>query len=180
MLRPDRIVRSGLGPVIVLLALSSVLLSGCGSNGTTGTATAGSQESVATTSTLVGAQSLPVDATLTVGSTRTDLEVARTPTERDTGLMGRTDLPADRGMLFANSRPIGMSMWMANMLIPLDIVFVRDGIVTKVVSDAPPCTTKQCPIWSSDGPVDAVIELRSGRATELGITTGRPVDITWR
>lgn len=158
--------------VVVLPVAALVLaapLAGCGSTDGTTTPTS-----------IVEALTLPIGATLTMEGTRIDLEVARTPAEQQTGLMGRTDLPADRGMLFPTSRPIGMSMWMANTPIPLDIVFLRDGIVTRVVDSAPPCTSSPCPIWSSDGPVDAVLELRGGRAAELGIVPGRPLEITYR
>lgn len=125
-------------------------------------------------------RTLPLDATLRFGSARIELEVARTAQEQATGLMGRTDLPADRGMLFPFTPPAPTAMWMKDTRIPLDLVFVRDGIVTKVVDSAPPCTADPCPIWSSDGPVDAVVELRSGRAAALGITPGRTIDITVR
>lgn len=158
---------------IAAIALSTALIAGCGSDGPTSTAGTSA-------SSLPGAQSLPVGATLRVGATEIELEVARTPAEQETGLMFRTDLPPDRGMLFPTTRPIGMSIWMKDTLIPLDLVFVRDGVVTKVVTEAPPCTTNRCPVWSSDGPIDEVIELRGGRAAELGITTGTTLDISWR
>ncbi|MBI3568790.1 MAG: DUF192 domain-containing protein [Gemmatimonadetes bacterium] len=54
-------------------------------------------------------------------------EIAATPTQRDTGLMNRPSLGADRGMLFAypyTQQPEFEAYWMQNTLIPLSIAFL--------------------------------------------------------
>jgi uncharacterized membrane protein (UPF0127 family) len=124
-------------------------------------------------------QSLPIGATLRAAGQVVALEVARTPEQQETGLMFRTELPADRGMVFAFDRPTSAAFWMKNTLIPLDIVYVRDGVVTNVVAAAPPCEADPCPVYPSDGKVDTVIELASGRAAELGIAAGTTLDLTY-
>ena len=68
---------------------------------------------------------------------------------------------------------------MKDTLIPLDIVYVRDGIVTNVVAQAPPCGADPCPSYPSDGKVDTVIELPSGRAADVGITAGTQLDLSY-
>lgn len=105
------------------------------------------------------------------------LEVARTPSERHLGLMNRVAVPSGTGMLFVYSAPRRVGMWMANTLVPLDMVFMREGRVVRVVRGAQPCTQQPCPVLWSGSVVDQVIELRSGQAASLGIDVGDRISI---
>jgi len=117
-------------------------------------------------------QTLPISATVSVGEQTIGLEVAKTPEQQEKGLMFRTKLEPDRGMLFSftPARPVGF--WMKNTLIELDMVFLRNGKVVAVASNVPPCKTDPCPVYGPQAEVDQVIELRGGRAKELGIKAG--------
>lgn len=117
-------------------------------------------------------QSLPITARLHVKGHRINLEVARSWQEQQIGLMFRTELAADRGMLFpfAPARPV--KFWMKNTLIPLDMIFLRAGQVRAVLAQVPPCRTDPCPGYGPEEAIDAVLELRAGRAAELGIRVG--------
>lgn len=119
------------------------------------------------------AQSLPISAEAEIAGQVIQLEVARTPAEQAMGLMYRTSLPGDRGMLFSFEPPRPVQFWMQDTLIPLDMVFMRDGEVKAIVANAQPCTTNPCPTY---GPrrevVNQVIELAGGRAAELGLAVG--------
>lgn len=118
-------------------------------------------------------QKLPVTAQVTVGDTTIDLEVARTEEQRRIGLMYRRSLEKNRGMLFLFDSPRTVRFWMKNTLIPLDMIFLRDGQVEKVVTAAPPCQQSRCPTYGMEKTaVDQVIELRAGRAEALGIQAG--------
>jgi hypothetical protein len=68
---------------------------------------------------------------------------------------------------------------MKNTKIPLDMVFLRDGQVRMLKANVPPCTTNPCPTYGpgSEVPIDQVIELRAGRAAQLGLKTGDRVNI---
>ncbi|MGD1906853.1 MAG: DUF192 domain-containing protein [Leptolyngbyaceae cyanobacterium] len=106
------------------------------------------------------------------------LEVAETPQQQALGLMHRTSLPDDRGMLFPFDPPRPVSFWMRNVEINLDMIFIRDGVVVDIAANVPPCTTSPCPTYGPAGvAVDAVIELRGERAAELDITVGSQLDI---
>ena len=105
-----------------------------------------------------------------------DLELATTPEETTTGLMFRPSLPADRGMLLLWSEERYATIWMMNVLIPLDIVFLDDaGEVIEVVVDARPCAAEPCPRFTPNGPSRAVLELAAGSAAAHGITIGERI-----
>ena len=84
--------------------------------------------------------------------------------------MERRSLAPDAGMLFPFDPPRPASFWMRNTLIPLDMLFVRpDGTIARVAADAVPMS--ETPI-AVEEPMTAVLELRGGRAAELGIHAG--------
>ncbi|MCS6812204.1 MAG: DUF192 domain-containing protein [Cyanobacteria bacterium] len=117
-------------------------------------------------------QSLPISATAIIAGKPIKLEVARTVQEQSTGLMYRPSLPDDRGMLFPFDPPMTVSFWMKNVQIPLDMVFMRQGKVLFIAANVPPCQSDPCPVYGPGVPIDNVIELRGGRAKELGIQIG--------
>jgi uncharacterized membrane protein (UPF0127 family) len=93
------------------------------------------------------------------------------------GLMYRTSLPDDRGMLFDFKPARLVNFWMKNCKISLDMIFLRDGVVEAIELSAPPCTADPCPTYGPDTAVDRVIELRGGRAAELGVKVGDRIEI---
>jgi uncharacterized protein len=105
-----------------------------------------------------------------------DLELATTPEETTTGLMFRPSLPTDRGMLLLWSEERYATIWMMNVLIPLDIVFLDDaGEVVEIVADAQPCAAEPCPRFTPGEPSRAVLELAAGSAAAHGVTIGAKV-----
>jgi uncharacterized membrane protein (UPF0127 family) len=102
-------------------------------------------------------------------------ELAQTTAEQARGLMYRTDLGADSAMLFAPYPPEGgsakeASFWMKNTPTSLDIVFIRpDGTIARIAENTVPFSEAAVP---SGEPVSAVLELRGGRTSELGIAEG--------
>ena len=102
-------------------------------------------------------------------------ELADTEPEQATGLMFRTSLPDDGGMLFRPYPPTGgppepASFWMQNTPLPLDIIFIRpDGTIARIAAETVPMS--ETPIESGE-PVGAVLEIRGGRAAAMGIAEG--------
>ena len=117
-------------------------------------------------------QLLPISVNTIVGDRAIGLEVAKTPQEQATGLMFRTELPDDRGMFFPIAPARNVRFWMKNVLIELDMVFLREGVVQAIIPNVPPCLSETCPNYGPDVPVDGVIELRGGRAAQLGLKVG--------
>lgn len=106
------------------------------------------------------------------------VEVAKTPAEQQRGLMFRAPLADDGGMLFApypadGGPPREASFWMKDTPSPLDIVFIRaDHTIARIAENTTPFS--ETPIPSGE-PLSAVLELRGGRAAELGIAEGDKV-----
>lgn len=102
-----------------------------------------------------------------------NVEVARTPQQRAQGLMHRSALASDAGMLFDYGYPQPVSMWMKNTLIPLDMLFIGPkGIIESVRVRAVPHSLDSI---SSKGDVRAVLELNGGATERLGIKSGDQV-----
>ena len=90
------------------------------------------------------------------------------------GLMFRTKLDPDRGMIFPLHPARDASFWMRNTLIPLDMIFVRsDGSIANIEANTVPYSEE--PVRSA-GPVAAVLEIAGGRSAELGIEPGDKVE----
>ena len=126
---------------------------------------------------ITSGQVLPVSARVRIAGRPIELEVAKTAEQQDIGLMYRTSLPDDRGMLFEFKSARRVSFWMKNCQISLDMIFLRNGVVEAIEISAPPCTTDPCPTYGPNTAVDQVIELRGGRAAELGVKVGDRIEI---
>ena len=102
------------------------------------------------------------------------VEMASTVDEQATGLMNRSSLDPDRGMIFPFDPPRQASFWMKNTLIPLDMIFIRaDGSIANIAPNTVPLSLE--PVYS-DGEVTAVLEIAGGRSAELGVQAGDKVE----
>jgi uncharacterized protein len=101
------------------------------------------------------------------------VEVAATEQQQDTGLMFRTSVPADTGMLFPWPQPQISEMWMKNTIEPLDMVFIgADGTVKAIAENTVPYSLR---VISSGVPVLATLELQAGITAALDINVGDKV-----
>lgn len=99
-----------------------------------------------------------------------NIEIAQAPEEKSLGLMFRTELADNEGMLFPYGEPRELSMWMHNTYIPLDMLFIRpDGVIHRIEARTEPMSDR---VISSGGEVSAVLELPGGTAERLGIKAG--------
>lgn len=91
------------------------------------------------------------------------------------GLMFRTSLANDRGMLFVHPRPGNYGYWMYQTNIPLDIVVLDSGkSIVAIVPNAPPCKTQasKCPHYAGDVTGQYALELAAGMAQKYGLHLG--------
>ena len=98
------------------------------------------------------------------------VEVVDNDQSRELGLMFRTSLAPDAGMLFDFKTPQEVAFWMKNTFIPLDIVFIdAHGHILNIARQAKPMDEANLP---SDGPTLGVLEIAGGRAAQLDIEPG--------
>ena len=97
------------------------------------------------------------------------VELAHTEQARRQGLMGRTRLDENVGMLFIWPHPQPVGMWMKNTFVPLDMLFIRHGYVLGIHKNTTPHSEKTLHIGQ---PVDMVLELRAGTVDKYGIEPG--------
>ena len=121
-----------------------------------------------------GLEVIPLTIT-TLGKTHAfRVEVARTPQEQAKGLMFRTEMAPDEGMLFPYDQPRVLSFWMRNTVISLDLVFIDEQHrIINIAENAVPYS--EASILSA-APGVAVLELNGGRTRALGIVAGNKVD----
>lgn len=119
--------------------------------------------SVAAVLMCAGCASSPATAVVSVGDdVVATVEVARSAEEQRVGLAGRADVAG--GMLFSFGTRQEREVWMADVMVPLDVAWISDGVVVEVRT-LQPClaaSTELCERWKSPGPVDALLELPAG------------------
>ncbi len=98
------------------------------------------------------------------------VELADEPDEITRGLMERTELAPDAGMLFDFGQTRETNMWMKNVPIHLDMLFLApDGTIVAIARNAVPMSERRI---NPGVPVRGVLEISGGRAAELGIMPG--------
>ncbi len=106
---------------------------------------------------------------LNAGIHNINAELAATPEQREIGLMFRTSMPNNDGMLFVFEQPGQQCFWMRNTLLPLSIAFLADdGSVVNIDDMKPQTLDSHC----SGKPVRFVLEMNQGWFAKRGIKPG--------
>ena len=107
--------------------------------------------------------------TVKLGNEVVKLEVAETPQEITQGLMYRTAMPETQGMVFIFPPGQKVAFWMYHTLIPLDMIFIKNGKISTICKDVPPCKNKDaqgkdCPVYPSKDLIEVseVVEVNAG------------------
>ena len=101
------------------------------------------------------------------------LEIAQTEEEKSKGLMNRPTLAKNRGMVFIFRPHASVTFWMKDTLIPLDMIFIEDGKIVKIVKNALPNQTDI--LYPSDYEVSEVVEVNGGFTDMHMIKAGETV-----
>lgn len=110
--------------------------------------------------------------TLRVGAHAVQAEHAATPEALREGLMHRTAMAADAGMLFELGEPDIHCFWMKNTLIPLSIAFIdQDGRIIDIQDMQPRSLDPHCP----PAPVTQALEMNQGWFTRADVRVGERV-----
>lgn len=157
-------------PLIALLALAACSPQAAQGN-SSGTAVPAAAASVHPIS---GLEVIPLTIEQDGKRHRFRVEVARSLEQQRQGLMFRTKMGADEGMIFPYDPPEVVGFWMKNTVIPLDIIFIgTDRRIINIEANAVPYSLDP---RRSQGLAIAVLELNGGRAEELGVGPGAKVE----
>lgn len=108
------------------------------------------------------------------------VEVADTPIKKLIGLAGRKSIGKNEAMFFPFQSGTTPIFWMKGMLIPIDIVWLRDGRVIGFEENLKPEGNRidvDLKIYRPSEPIDSVLEVASGTVSRLGLNVGDAVSI---
>jgi uncharacterized protein len=112
------------------------------------------------------------------GRTTLRVELADSADERSRGLMGRTELPADRGIVFLFDAPTESWFWMKDTQIPLSIAFWDRELRIVAILDMEPCEENEaCPKYRPSTSYVGAVEANQGFFTEHGVEPGDQVEL---
>ena len=146
------------------------LLAGCaGSDGSGQTETGPSPQTGLPTTTV---QIITTERTYNITA-----EVAATQEQQRIGMMHRTYVGEDQGMIFVYQDEDYRSFWMKDTLIPLDFVWINKGRVVEITQNVQPQDYQPPQTLSPQQPVDQVLELNAGAISKLGISPSQSVSL---
>ena len=109
---------------------------------------------------------------LKAGIYRIQAELADNPKAREIGLMNRTSMPTNSGMLFIFEQKAGHCFWMNNTKIPLSIAFIADdGKIVNIEEMQAETTNNHCP----KAAVRYALEMNKQWFSERVIVPGTPI-----
>ena len=111
-----------------------------------------------------------------IGKNKIQVDLASTREEQTQGLSDRPYICDDCGMLFIFPEKQIRSFWMKNMLFPLDIIWIDGERIVKIHKNLPPEDENPSTSYSSNVPVDYVLELNAGYCDENGIKEGDKIE----
>ena len=118
------------------------------------------------------------------GSVLVNAEVADTPERTQLGLMHRTELADDAGMVFLFFQDTASGFWMKNTLIPLSIAFFDERGKIVAILDMEPCSEEQaeseegCPIYNPGATYRGALEVNQGAFDGWGVEIGDIVRVS--
>jgi len=105
------------------------------------------------------ADETPGTIEIRLGQTSYQVELALTPAQRRKGLMYREQLAGNAGMLLVYPRSGDHRVWMKNMRIPLQVIWIDAGFTVRHIQRLEPCETSPCPVFSAPVAVRYILEL---------------------
>lgn len=107
-----------------------------------------------------------------------NVEVMKTPEQRQLGLMFREDLEEENGMLFIFEEPKELAFWMMNVNFPIDIVFINENRkIVSISKNATPCFEEPCERYYSKSDAMYVVEVIAGFSDKYELKNGDEVVI---
>lgn len=106
------------------------------------------------------------------------VDIAKTRLQQEKGLMFKEELSNNRGLLLIYKQEKKIHIWMKNMLIPLDIIYISaDKHIISFLKNIPPCIKAPCVTHKSNIPSKSVLEVKAGFIDRYKINIGDKVDL---
>lgn len=120
---------------------------------------------------------------LTINKTKIQVEVADSTGKREVGLSGRKTLEEGKGMLFIfPQKEVSARFWMKNMLIPIDIIWIKDERIFQIDKDVMPpaegIADNKLQLYTTKEPINYVLEIPAGYSTKSNFKVGDSVDLS--
>jgi hypothetical protein len=106
------------------------------------------------------------------GTARFRVEIADTDVLRERGLMGRSALDDDAGMVFIWAADTSGPFWMKDTLVPLTVAFISEGGEILRTLDMEPCRTDPCTIYDPRVTYRMALEVKQGELERRGVRAG--------
>lgn len=166
----------------IVPALALILVVACGREAqpTSSSTVSGDGGPASGTPTGSIASDLPTGALVIDGSgdrVTLRVEIAETDEDRQRGLMGRTELEDDAGMVFLFEGPTESGFWMKDTLIPLSIAFWGEDERIAAIMEMEPCREDPCPVYRPGVTYIAAVEANGGFFDEAGVEVGDDVEL---
>lgn len=100
--------------------------------------------------------------TINIGEQTFTCEVARTPEQRQHGLMNRKTLTPEQGMLFVFEKPDIHTFWMKDTPLALDIIWIDEKDLVSEFVTATPCDHTPCEVYQPQKIAKYVLEVPAG------------------
>jgi len=106
---------------------------------------------------------------INIGNSEFNVKVVFSKKDTSNGMMGKRFDKTFNGMLFLMSDG-QHGFWMKDCIIPLDIIFISNNVITKICHKCPPCNTNECKSYIGEG--DTILEVQGNTCKKLGIKIG--------
>lgn len=112
------------------------------------------------------------------GSVLVHVLVAESEAQWAYGLMNRSSIPSDAGMIFLFQSPTATGFWMKDTTIPLSIAFFDVNGKIEAIQDMKPCAKNPCPTYEPGMSFSGALEVNQGAFRRWGVSTGDKVNLT--
>jgi uncharacterized protein len=105
------------------------------------------------------------------------IEVVDNVLSRAQGLSGRESINENYGMLFIHDEPNIPTFWMKGMNFPIDIIWIRNGVVVGIEKEVPIDPGISADLYSPEQEIDMVLEVKAGFSDMFDVKIGDILDI---
>ena len=104
-----------------------------------------------------------------------EVKLAVSPKAIRQGMRGKRFDDTYNGLLFLMPKDDNHSFWMKDCLIPLDIIFIKNDIISNLHGNCEPCRDEMCTSYTGNG--SYVLEVPGGTCDRLGIKKGDRIEM---